>query len=87
MEVGVKIKRLGFGTKADYNTIKQRLAMSKEFRYSTKVTQYQRLLVIDRKILFFDINGLFFQSTYKLLVKTFLQFFNSSFKKEKHGNT
>lgn len=81
---GVVIKRLGFGKRGEYTKIKKILAMiskNYQFRYSSQVDKYQRLLIIDRKILFFGIHGLFFQSTYKPLVQAFLQYFEGLFKK------
>ncbi|MEX2007331.1 MAG: hypothetical protein WD992_01020 [Candidatus Levyibacteriota bacterium] len=83
---GVKIKRLGFGSKVDYNLVKNKLSMparNYQFRYVPSISTYQRLLIIDRKILFFGIDGVFFQSSYKPLVKVFVDYFTKVFKKGK----
>lgn len=83
---GVKIKRLGFGTRGDYTIINNRLVMDSKnyhFRYVSSISEYQRLLVIDKKIFFFGLDELFFQSSYPPLIKAFLEFFDDSFKKGK----
>lgn len=80
---GVTFKRLGFGAKEDYNDIKQKLVINGEnyiFKYVTDEDKYQRLMMIDRKKLFFGINGLFFESRYKPLIKIFLDYFMKYFK-------
>ena len=83
VENGVMIKRLGFGTREDYNEMKKRLFMKSKryhFRYISQVSQYQRLLVIDKNILFFGIDGSFFRSSYKPMVNAFLVYFKELFK-------
>lgn len=83
---GVQIKRLGFGRKVDYTVIKQRLVMPSknyQFRYTSLVLRYQRLLIIDRKMLFFGMDGVFFQSSHKPLVEVFFQYFTKAFDKGK----
>ena len=83
---GVVIKRLGFGKKQDCDTLKERIGTVKEnysFRYYTHTDKYQRLILIDRKILFFGVAKHFFQSTYKPMIELFLQYFLKYFKKGK----
>lgn len=83
---GVKIKRLGFGEKVDYTLIKNRLVMPSknyQFRYTPSISAYQRLLIIDKKNLFFGIDGEFFQSSYKPLIKVFINYFIGVFRKGK----
>lgn len=81
---GVKIKRLGFGSRVDYTVVNNKLAMKVnhyQFKYLSRNSAYQRLLIIDRKILFFGVDGMFFQSSYKPLVEVFYKYFNLHFKK------
>lgn len=86
VEDGVTFKRLGFGRKEDYNKIRQRVHINRNnytFRYISQVSKYQRLIIIDRKELYFGANGLFFQSIYSPLIKVFLNYFLKYFKKRK----
>lgn len=83
---GVFLRRLGFGRKEDYNKIKEKNKLESnnyEFRYIVKEFEYQRLIIIDGKKLFFGTDGLYFTSTYKPFVKVFLKYFNYNFKKGK----
>lgn len=83
---GVFLKRLGFGRKEDYNNIKSKHNSKNnyKFRYNTQESKYQRLIIIDRKKLFFGNSGMFFQSTYKPLIKVFLDYFFEYFRKGKY---
>lgn len=81
---GVFLKRLGFGTKEDYNKIKERHKFNSnnyKFRYITCEFKYQRLIIIDRKKLFFGIEELYFISKHRPLIKVFLNYFLDNFKK------
>lgn len=80
---GVMLKRLGFGRKEDYNNIKSKhnFRNNYNFRYNTEESEYQRLIIIDRKKLFFGKNNVFFKSEYKPLIKVFLNYFLDYFKK------
>ncbi|MCL5113910.1 MAG: hypothetical protein M1372_01945 [Patescibacteria group bacterium] len=83
---GVFLRRLGFGRKEDYNKIKEKNKLESnncEFRYIVKEFEYQRLIIIDRKKLFFGIDGLYFASTCEPFVEVFLKYFNYNFKKGK----
>lgn len=83
---GVVLKRLGFGRREDYNKIKKMYKMPSQkyqFRYYTNVGDYQRLIIIDREKLFFNVNHTFFQGSYKPIVNVFLNYFSKSFKKGK----
>lgn len=83
---GVFLRRLGFGRKEDYNKIKGRNRLENnnyEFRYIIQELEYQRLIVIDRKKLFFGIGGLYFTSMYEPLIKVFADYFDRNFKKGK----
>lgn len=86
VEDGITLKRLGFGRKEDYNKIKQKIGIKRKnyiFKYISGESQYQRLLIIDRKKLYFGINGLFFQGNYRPLIGVFLDYFNQYFRKGK----
>lgn len=83
---GVFLRRLGFGRKEDYNKIKERNRLegnNYEFRYFIKESEYQRLIIIDGKKLFFGIDGLYFASTHKLFIEVFINYFSYNFKKGK----
>lgn len=83
---GIFLKRLGFGTKEEYNKIKERNKLENnnyEFRYIIQESEYQRLIIIDRKMIFFGIEGLYFTSKHKSLIKIFLDYFDRNFKKGK----
>lgn len=83
---GIILKRLGFGKKEDYNKIRAKHKFNSnnyKFRYLTGESQYQRLLIIDKEKLFFGVDGLFFTSQYKPLIKVFVDYFYSNFKKSK----
>lgn len=83
---GVILKRLGFGKKEDYNKIRAKHKFNSnnyKFRYLTGESKYQRLIIIDNEKLFFGADGLFFTSQYKPLVKVFVDYFYSNFKKGK----
>lgn len=87
LKEGIRIKRLGFGTKEDYNKIVKKIGVSKGnylFKYIKEKNRYQRLIIIDQKKLFFGTNGLFFQSDYGPLIKVFLDYFTENFNKGKH---
>lgn len=86
VEDGIILKRLGFGRKEDYNKIKQKIGIKRKnyiFKYISGESQYQRLLIIDRKKLYFGIDGLFFQGNYRPLIGVFLDYFNQYFSKGK----
>jgi hypothetical protein len=83
---GIVFKRLGFGKKEDYNMIKQKLVIKESnyiFKYNFKESRYQRLIIIDRKTLFFGAERLFFKSIHKPLIDVFLRYFYINFKKGK----
>lgn len=84
---GIVFKRLGFGSKEDYNRVKEKFgaqASNYIFKYNSKESKYQRLIIIDRQTLFFGVDGLFFKSTHKPLIEVFLKYFNINFKKGKN---
>lgn len=83
---GVILKRIGFGTQDEYNKTRQRYMLSSKryrFRYANSTHSYQRFILVDRKILFFGVDGLFFQSEYKPLIEVFSSYFLKVFKKAK----
>lgn len=83
---GIFLKRLGFGTKEAYNKVSNKIFFDKKnyiFRFITKELDYQRFIIIDRKKIFFGIDGLYFTSTYRPLIKVFINYFNRNFKKGK----
>lgn len=83
---GIILKRLGFGSKEDYNKIKAKHNFNSDnckFRYLTQESKYQRLIVIDKEKLFFGIDGLYFTSRHKPLIKVFVDYFYRNFKKGK----
>lgn len=86
LDEGVMIKRLGFGTREDYNTIKHKYNyQSKQysFRYRIKLSDYQRLLIIDKKRIFFKVGTIFLESSNRSIVAVFITFFKKQYKKGK----
>jgi len=84
VQQGVLVKRLGFGTKEEYNQISFMYKFNSKnyiFKYETDINYYQRLIIIDGKLLFFGVENMFFQSSYKQLIEAFLSYFSSVFKK------
>jgi len=84
VQQGILVKRLGFGTKEEYNQINFMYKFNSKnyiFKYETGINYYQRLIIIDGKLLFFGIDDMFFQSSYRGLIKAFLSYFSSVFKK------
>lgn len=83
---GISLKRLGFGTKEEYNKVSNKILGDRKsyiFRFTTKELDYQRLIIIDRKKMFFGIDGLYFVSMYKPLIRVFADYFDRNFKKGK----
>ena len=86
VDEGVILKRLGFGKKEEYNKIRNKTLIDKKnyiFRFTTRGQDYQRLIIIDRKKIFFGRDGVFFKSKYQPLIKVFLKYFLDRFKKGK----
>lgn len=83
---GIVIKRLGFGSKEDYNTMRNIIRISNkryQFKYLEKILEYQRLIIIDRKIAFLGISGIFLKSTHEPFIQVVLKYFLNNFKKAK----
>ncbi|MFH1832908.1 MAG: hypothetical protein ABH816_01940 [Candidatus Levyibacteriota bacterium] len=83
VERGIVLKRLGFGNREDYDKIKKKIKISSKnyiFKYIINSSKYQRMIVIDRKKLFFGNDDIFFQSEFKPLVKVFSDYFHELFK-------
>lgn len=83
---GISLKRLGFGTKEEYNKVSSKILSDKKnyiFRFTTKELDYQRLIIIDRKKMFFSIDNLYFMSIHKPLIKVFADYFGRNFEKGK----
>ncbi|MEK7186180.1 MAG: hypothetical protein AAB675_02350 [Patescibacteria group bacterium] len=84
VQQGILVKRLGFGTKEEYNQINFMYKFNSKnyiFRYEADINYYQRLIIIDGKLLFFGVDDMFFQSSYKQLIEAFLSYFSSVSKK------
>ena len=82
----IVFKRLGFGKEEDYNKIRQKLFIRESnyiFKYNSKESRYQRLIIIDRQTLFFGADKLFFKCIHKPLIDIFLRYFYINFKKGK----
>lgn len=78
-EHGIKLERLGFGTKEEYNQINSLYKYSKNYdiALNNNVKLYQRMIIIDEKILFFGVEGIFFRSEHESLTKVFANYFKS----------
>ena len=89
MKEGVVVKRLAFGTNADFETFNNKNDIRSE-NYKCVLTtskDYRRMLLIDQKYLFFAKetgNGRsFFSTTEKKSIKEFLDYFSREFQKER----
>lgn len=81
---GVHIKRLGFGTEDEYRKVQSLYPMQEKeytFRFSPNVIQYQRLILIDGKVLFTKIGNTFFICTEKSIIEGFEHYFLKLFQK------
>lgn len=86
-EEGIKLIRLGFGSKEEYNMLSSKLAYKKNYSFFLieKVESYQRMIILDSKIVFFKAGKNFFKSNYKPVVKVFKDYFDLLKKKGKYG--
>lgn len=81
---GVRLKRIGFGTKKDYAIIRRKyLIQSKlyEFRYLSNIKKYQRMIIVDSKHLFFSVAETFLYSRYDPIINVFRKYFVNQFKR------
>lgn len=85
---GITIKRLAFGTKAEFMAIKKRHAI-KDPRYQmrlAKTRMYKRMILIDRQSLFFAMGDAekrkFFFASDPPLIKKFSRYFMKGFLKK-----
>ncbi|EKD87113.1 MAG: hypothetical protein ACD_37C00033G0003 [uncultured bacterium] len=86
-EEGIKLIRLGFGSKEEYNMLSRKLVYKKNYSFFLieKVESYQRMIILDSKIVFFKAGKNFFKSNYKPVVKVFKDYFDLLKKKGKYG--
>lgn len=84
---GISLIRLGFGSKEEYNQIREKYSYGNNysFRLIQEDKKYQRMIIIDDRIVFFKIGVGFFKSRNKLVVKAFKNLFNSVKMKESYG--
>lgn len=89
MQEGVAVKRLAFGTKTELETFNGKYDIKSE-NYEcvlARSNNYKRMLLVDRKYLFFatDIEGRrsFFFATEKECIKKFFDYFFCEFQKGK----
>ena len=83
---GVFLKRLGFGTKEEYNKARNRISINEKnyiFRLTAKKINYQRFIIIDREKIFFGKGNVFFSSEHKPLIKVFSDYFFYYFRRGK----
>lgn len=83
-EQGIQFKRLGFGIKKDYVTIRRRIGLVNKnyiFKCNKDNSLYQRMIIIDRSKLFFGVENSFYFSIHKPLIMVFLQYFSAFFQK------
>lgn len=80
LDEGVRISRVGFGTEQEFLQIAQIRSYPSEnftFIHNPNMKDYQRMILIDRAILFFRHNGVFSRSTHLTTINQFLQYFSS----------
>jgi hypothetical protein len=78
---GIQLKRLGFGSVRDYKEQLDKYTFTGfyDFRYHDMISAYQRMILIDEKVLFFGINNLFFTTENKDIIKGFKDYFVTHF--------
>lgn len=83
LKKGILLKRLGFGNREDYNIINTRLGFLENYksRYLIDINKYQRMVIIDKKILFLGVDNNFLKSEYRKLIKVFENYFRTNFEK------
>lgn len=77
---GVKVVRIGFGTQEDFNFMDKKLSLVYEnytFIHHPDVKSYQRLIMIDETLLFFNHEGIFYQAEDKDIIEKFSFYFKS----------
>lgn len=82
---GVALKRLGFGRQDEYNSLVGRylFGVKYEFKYKDDLSQYQRMICIDSRIVFFGVEGIFLTTEYKPLIDVFKNYFEKELRKAK----
>lgn len=81
---GIVLQRLGFGSEEEYNSVKTLYPIVSgkyTFRYLKNISEYQRLIVIDKKQLVFGVDGIFMRSEYQPLILVFIDYFFKHFRK------
>lgn len=82
---GIVLRRLGFGSRDEYNRLANRYLQHDafEFKYQEKISRYQRMICVDGRVLFFGTDGVFLATTYKPLIDVFKTYFIGEFEKTK----
>lgn len=78
LERGVMVTRVGFGDDADFETISASTDIASSnfsFLQNRDVSKYQRMILVDKKQLFFKIDEVFYRSTDVVLISQFLNYF------------
>ena len=79
---GVALLRLGFGSEEEFGKVQEMYQFNTggyDFKLCVDCKKYQRMIIIDGKMLFFGIDGNFYQSSYQPLVNAFKEYFSSLF--------
>jgi len=75
---GVAFLRLGFGSEEKFGKVQEMYqfnACGYDFKLCVDCKKYQRMIIVDDRMLFFGIDGNFYQSSYSPLVNTFKEYF------------
>jgi len=84
LDAGVRVVRIGFGETSDFQIIKSRLGLEQNtytFKRNPIIEDYQRLLMVDKKFLFFKKGGSFYKTQDPALIIQFLNYFAETYER------
>lgn len=75
---GIKIVRVGFGSREDFGFISRNIGLDSTnftFIWHSDTTAYQRFIMVDKTLLFFNFGGTFYRSSNPEVIRQFLNYF------------
>lgn len=78
MDAGVKVTRLGFGSREQFELLKAVSVEHRNYRFlRTNSDEYRRMICVDNTRLFFNMGGRFYLTTDHLLLSEYLTYFEN----------
>lgn len=80
LEQGVVIKRVGFGTESEFEKIRNDHPSGSPnllFKHIHRLKNYQRMITIDGRLLYFGVGDQFFKTEYLPIINAFKEYFIS----------